>query len=180
MLHDRMFEYLHDISFGQDGNLTIASTNEIVVGCAVHPVLSLSFFAPCSNLYRFLPAQLISAAGTTRQDAAMVVLAVSILHRNRGGGKVLLSRQFVEMTKVRTESLLQAFPKLISDDSQHTFVETDQVRTLGPTSRCVSLSRRVSPCLTSSPPESLLPLAGSVRLSDVRRGLGASHHEQAK
>lgn len=59
---------------------------------------------------------------------AMVVLAASILEKRRNG-RVLFSRQFQPMTKVRIESLLQAFPKLITEDQQHTFVETDQVRT---------------------------------------------------
>ena len=56
----------------------------------------------------------------------MVVLATSILHRH--SGKVLFSRQFLPITKVRIDSLLQTFPKLIDEDSQHTFIETDQVR----------------------------------------------------
>ena len=57
----------------------------------------------------------------------MVVLAASILEKGKTG-KVLFSRQFVPMAKVRIESLLQAFPKLIGNDSQHTFIETEQVR----------------------------------------------------
>lgn len=43
-------------------------------------------------------------------------------------GKALVSRQFVEMNRLRVEGLLAAFPKLISGDSNHTFVETDSVR----------------------------------------------------
>lgn len=41
---------------------------------------------------------------------------------------VLISRQFIEMTKARIEGLLAAFPKLITSGKQHTFVETDSVR----------------------------------------------------
>lgn len=48
------------------------------------------------------------------------------------GGKALVSRQYVEMTKSRIEGLLAAFPKLMSSgkaaQQQHTFVETDSVR----------------------------------------------------
>jgi len=56
----------------------------------------------------------------------MVVLSVSICTK---GGKALVSRQYVEMTRMRVEGLLAAFPKLISGHAkQHTFVETDTVR----------------------------------------------------
>ena len=38
-------------------------------------------------------------------------------------------RQFVDMTRIRIEGLLAAFPKLLGSDSkQHTFVETESVR----------------------------------------------------
>jgi hypothetical protein len=41
---------------------------------------------------------------------------------------VIISRQFVEMTRSRIEGLLAAFPKLMSSGKQHTFVETESVR----------------------------------------------------
>jgi len=55
----------------------------------------------------------------------MVVLASAITTKN---GKALLSRHFVELSKVRIEGLLAAFPKLMGSDKQHTFVETENVR----------------------------------------------------
>lgn len=55
----------------------------------------------------------------------MVVLSVSICTR---GGKALVSRQFVEMTRMRVEGLFAAFPKLVEHAKQHTFVDTDTVR----------------------------------------------------
>mmetsp|Transcript_10664 Transcript_10664/g.14954 ORF Transcript_10664/g.14954 Transcript_10664/m.14954 type:complete len:536 (+) Transcript_10664:63-1670(+) len=55
----------------------------------------------------------------------MVVLSASIC---TGGGKALVSRQFVEMNRLRVEGLLAAFPKLVGHAKQHTFVDTDSVR----------------------------------------------------
>lgn len=43
-------------------------------------------------------------------------------------GKALVSRQFVEMNRLRVEGLLAAFPKLVGHAKQHTYVETDTVR----------------------------------------------------
>eukprot|EP00596_Hydrurales_sp_CCMP1899_P003856 CAMPEP_0119042044 /NCGR_PEP_ID=MMETSP1177-20130426/14308_1 /TAXON_ID=2985 /ORGANISM="Ochromonas sp, Strain CCMP1899" /LENGTH=453 /DNA_ID=CAMNT_0007008547 /DNA_START=63 /DNA_END=1421 /DNA_ORIENTATION=+ len=58
----------------------------------------------------------------------MVVLSIAICTKN---GKALISRQFVEMNRIRIEGLLAAFPKLLGTDSkQHTFVETESVRYL--------------------------------------------------
>merc|ERR1719353_83025 len=56
----------------------------------------------------------------------MVVLAVTLCTRS---GKLLMSRQFVEMTRIRIEGLVAAFPKLLGGvGKQHTFVETENVR----------------------------------------------------
>ena len=40
----------------------------------------------------------------------------------------LVSRQFVDMTRIRIEGLLAAFPKLVGSGKQHTYVETENVR----------------------------------------------------
>lgn len=56
----------------------------------------------------------------------MVCFSVAVLSKS---GKVLVSRQFVDMSRIRIEGLLSAFPKLVgTGNKQHTFVETDKVR----------------------------------------------------
>ena len=40
----------------------------------------------------------------------------------------MVSRQYVQMTRVRVEGLLAAFPKLVGNGKQHTYVETENVR----------------------------------------------------
>nr|CCA14981.1 coatomer subunit delta putative [Albugo laibachii Nc14] len=56
----------------------------------------------------------------------MVVLSAALLTRN---GKVLVARQFVEITRIRIEGLLTAFPKLLSTGQrEHTFIDTESVR----------------------------------------------------
>ncbi|KIK00251.1 hypothetical protein K443DRAFT_679341 [Laccaria amethystina LaAM-08-1] len=55
----------------------------------------------------------------------MVVLAASICTK---GGKAVISRQFKDMSRTRIESLLASFPKLIPTNTQHTSVETPDVR----------------------------------------------------
>ncbi|KAJ7334144.1 hypothetical protein DFH08DRAFT_299792 [Mycena albidolilacea] len=57
----------------------------------------------------------------------MVVLAASICTK---AGKAVVSRQFLDMTRTRIESLLASFPKLLPPPSstQHTLIETPDVR----------------------------------------------------
>lgn len=40
----------------------------------------------------------------------------------------LVSRQYVDMSRIRIEGLLAAFPKLVGSGKQHTYVETENVR----------------------------------------------------
>jgi len=55
----------------------------------------------------------------------MVVLAAVVCTKT---GKALVSRQFVDISRVRLEGLLAAFPKLMGSGKQHTFIETESVR----------------------------------------------------
>eukprot|EP01006_Ploeotia_vitrea_P058199 TRINITY_DN68961_c0_g1_i1.p1 TRINITY_DN68961_c0_g1~~TRINITY_DN68961_c0_g1_i1.p1 ORF type:complete len:510 (-),score=69.25 TRINITY_DN68961_c0_g1_i1:100-1629(-) len=55
----------------------------------------------------------------------MVVLAAAILTKS---GKPLVSRQFVDMSRIRIEGLLSAFPKLMGSGKQYTYFETESVR----------------------------------------------------
>lgn len=55
----------------------------------------------------------------------MVVISVALLSKQ---GKILLARQFVEITRLQLEEFLGAFVKLVDKSLQHTFVENDSVR----------------------------------------------------
>jgi len=54
-----------------------------------------------------------------------VCLSAAILTKQ---GKVLLARQFVEMTRIKVENHLTTFPKLVGTERQHNVVETADVR----------------------------------------------------
>ena len=55
----------------------------------------------------------------------MVCLSAAVLSK---GGRVLLAREFVEMSRMKIENYLTTFPKLIGADKQHNTVETTEVR----------------------------------------------------
>ncbi|CAA0400732.1 Coatomer subunit delta [Arabidopsis thaliana] len=55
----------------------------------------------------------------------MVVLAAAIVVKS---GKVIVSRHYVDMSRIRIEGLLAAFPKLVGMGKQHTYIETENVR----------------------------------------------------
>ena len=56
------------------------------------------------------------------------------MHHQDGSSKqrepvaALVSRQYVDMSRIRIEGLLAAFPKLVGSGKQHTYVETENVR----------------------------------------------------
>ena len=57
-----------------------------------------------------------------------VVITAAVCSKS---GKVLVSRQFQEITRLRIEGLLAAFPKLLSSsDKSQSYIETDSVRYL--------------------------------------------------
>eukprot|EP01084_Bolivina_argentea_P222975 377344_1 len=59
----------------------------------------------------------------------MVVISVSVCTKQ---GKLLFARQYVEMSKLRVENLLDKFLQLIKNNSyqekQHTYCDTNDVR----------------------------------------------------
>jgi len=59
--------------------------------------------------------------------SSMVVLSIAIVSKS---GRVHLSRQYVEMTRIRIEGILAAFPKLVDEGTgkQHTYIETGSIR----------------------------------------------------
>ena len=60
-----------------------------------------------------------------------MTMTIDLLHFLRHAFCVfaaLVSRQFVDMTRIRIEGLLAAFPKLVGIGKQHTYVETENVR----------------------------------------------------
>ena len=64
-------------------------------------------------------------AKSTKKYYQMVIISTSVISK---AGKPLVARQYRDISRVRLEGLLSAFPKLMDPKSQHTFVETDSVR----------------------------------------------------
>src|SRR5689334_20855790 len=54
-----------------------------------------------------------------------VVISAAVLSKT---GRTLLARNFIPVSKNRIEGYLQSFPKLVGTDSQHTFIETENIR----------------------------------------------------
>jgi hypothetical protein len=56
------------------------------------------------------------------------VIRLNAVSSLRFSTAALVSRQFVDMSRIRIEGLLAAFPKLVGTGKQHTYVETENVR----------------------------------------------------
>ncbi|EEC71749.1 hypothetical protein OsI_04321 [Oryza sativa Indica Group] len=76
-------------------------------------------------LMQFKCAGFYLVYASQQRQYSLVVLAASIISKS---GKALVSRQFVDMSRIRIEGLLAAFPKLVGSGKQHTYVETENVR----------------------------------------------------
>ena len=53
----------------------------------------------------------------------MVIISVGICNKN---GQLILSRQFDNMKRSNVEDLYLSFPKLLSPNQQHTYVQSAQ------------------------------------------------------
>lgn len=73
-----------------------------------------------AELGRALPSLVRTELPPTRAQLHIFYLCIA----------ALVSRQFVEISRIRIEGLLAAFPKLVAQGQQHTYVDTDTVRYL--------------------------------------------------
>ena len=55
----------------------------------------------------------------------MVVISASLVTKE---GKILLARQFLEITRSNLEGLLGSFTKQVDSDRQHTYIEQENAR----------------------------------------------------
>ena len=92
---------------------------------------SLVLLTPSPSLPPSLSSTFFFRKKKKKKKHKMVVLAAAVMtNPPKKAGKVLLSRQYVDMTRIRIEGLLAALPRLMTPGSQHTFIETDSVRYL--------------------------------------------------
>ena len=90
-----------------------------------------------------LAASVVTKTGKGMLVTAVLVVFIVKMHRWIGSAcfladqflimscelpAALVSRQFVDMSRIRIEGLLAAFPKLVGTGKQHTYVETENVR----------------------------------------------------
>lgn len=75
-----------------------------------------------------LAAAVLAKGGRRKSDALCLSRIWTDSDQCPSLNAALVSRQYMDMSRIRIEGLLAAFPKLIGSGKQHTFVETENVR----------------------------------------------------